>query len=259
MKSARAQDEIFSALADRNRRRMLDLVRRRPGLTASDLAGHFPFSRIAVVKHVQVLERCGLVARRRAGRCVNIFPTLEDPTQTVADWLAACHPRWVQRVRDLKTELERPEAPMTAQPRHVYVTYIRTSPERLWEALTRPEHTCRYFFGTSIRSALAVGARIEYVLRDPSGKEMTPVVGEVLEIDPPRRLVHTFRFPHMPDAATRVAYDIEAVDAETVKLTLTHEGFDGDTKTYREVGGGWPRVMSSLKSLLETGTPLDIV
>jgi uncharacterized protein YndB with AHSA1/START domain/DNA-binding transcriptional ArsR family regulator len=259
MTSAALQDKVFSALADPSRRRMLDMLRKRPGLTSSALADQFPFSRIAVIKHVQVLERGGLVTRRRDGKSVGIFPTVELPAKAVADWLATCQPLWVQRLRDLKTELERPERPMPNEPCHVYVTYIRTKPELLWAAITRPEITCRYFFGTSIRSTLAPGAPIEYMLRGEDGAEMTAVAGEVLEVEPPRRLVHTFRFPHLPDAATRVTYEIEVVDAETVKLTLTHDGFDGVTPTHREVGGGWPRVLSSLKSLLETGTPLDVV
>ncbi len=147
---------------------------------------------------------------------------------------------------------------MSAAPRHVYVVYIRTTPAKLWAAITQPELTRRFFFGTDVKSAFTAGAPIEYSLKDPSGRTIVPVTGEVLECDQPRRLVHTFRFPHLPDAPTRVTYEIEPAGEGVVRLTLTHDGFDGETPTWKEVGGGWPRVVSSLKSLLETGTSLPV-
>jgi uncharacterized protein YndB with AHSA1/START domain/DNA-binding transcriptional ArsR family regulator len=251
----RADDRVFRALADPNRRRMLDLLREHPGMHASALAKRFAFTRIAAVKHLRVLEDGGLVTRRREGKCVALYAEHAPLTAALERRLAACAPGWEQRLRGLKQSLEEGHE-MAAGPRHVYVVYIRTTPAKLWDAITRPEMTRRFFFGTDVNSTFAAGSPIEYVLKDAGGKTIVPVTGEVIECDPPRRLVHTFRFGKLGDAPTRVTYEIEPAGEGVVRLTLTHDGFDGETPTWKEVGGGWPRVVSSLKSLLETGTSL---
>jgi uncharacterized protein YndB with AHSA1/START domain/DNA-binding transcriptional ArsR family regulator len=254
----RRDDRVFRALADPRRRRMLDLLRERPGLSATELAERFPFSRVAVVKHLDVLERGGLVSRRRRGKSVALYVDDAPVQDVLSRRLEACAPLWAHRLADLKDRLEKESPRMPSPESRVYVVYIRTTKEALWDAITRPEMTRRYFFSTDLRSTLKPGAPIEYVLKDPAGKEHVPVVGEVLEVVPHRRLVHTFRFPAMPDAPTRVAYDLEPAGAGTMKLTVTHDGFEGETKTWREVGGGWPQVVSALKTLLETGEDLAI-
>src|SRR5262245_12439482 len=254
--SRRADDRVFRALADPSRRRMLELLRAHPGMHASALAKRFAFTRIAALKHLRVLEDGGLVTRRREGKCVALYADHAPLTSALERRLAACAPGWEERLRALQLSLEKEAPPMAAGPRHVYVVYIRTTPAKLWDAITRPEWTRRFFFGTDVKSTFAAGSPIEYVLKDPAGRTIVPVTGEVIECDPPKRLVHTFRFGNLADAPTRVTYEIEPAGEGVVRLTLTHDGFDGETPTWKEVGGGWPRVVSSLKSLLETGTPL---
>lgn len=256
--SRRADDRVFRALADPSRRRMLDLLREKPGIHASALAKRFAFTRIAALKHLRVLENCGLVTRRREGKCVALYAEHASLTAALERRLAACAPGWEQRLRSLQYDLEKEAPAMSAAPRHVYVVYIRTTPAKLWAAITRPELTRQFFFGTDVKSTFAAGSPIEYALTDPNGRTIVPVTGEVLECDPPRKLVHTFRFANLADAPTRVTYEIEPAGEGVVRLTLTHEGFDGETPTWKEVGGGWPRVVSSLKSLLETGTSLPV-
>jgi uncharacterized protein YndB with AHSA1/START domain/DNA-binding transcriptional ArsR family regulator len=253
----RADDRVFRALADPNRRRMLELLHEHPGMHASALAKRFAFTRIAALKHLRVLEGGGLVTRRREGKCVALYAQHAPLAAALERRLAACAPGWEQRLRGLKQSLE--EGPeMADRPRHVYIVYIRTTPAKLWDAITRPEMTRCFFFGTDVKSTFAAGSPIEYVLKDPGGRTIVPVTGEVIECDPPRRLVHTFRFGKLGDAPTRVTYEIEPAGDGVVRLTLTHDGFEGETPTWKEVGGGWPRVVSSLKSLLETGTPLPV-
>jgi uncharacterized protein YndB with AHSA1/START domain/DNA-binding transcriptional ArsR family regulator len=254
----RREDVVLRALSVPSRRKIIDLLRARPGRTASELAADFPFSRVALTKHVRVLERGGLVAGRREGRERRLFVQEAPLAEALAKGLERCAPLWTERLLSLKTRLEGKERSMAESPRHVYVVYIRTTAEKLWEALTTPEETKRFYFGTEVRSRLEPGAPIEYVLTDASGKERVPVVGEVVEVVPNRRLVHTFRFPSNPDEPTRVTYEIEPAGAGTVKLTLTHDGFAGETKTWKEVGGGWPQIVSALKTLLETGQELEI-
>ncbi len=144
-----------------------------------------------------------------------------------------------------------------SNPRHVFQVYIRTSPERLWEAITKPEFTRRYFHQTDIASDWEQGSAVCYRNQDGS----VAVEGEVLEVERPRRLSFTWHVLYDPEAAkdrpSRVTWEIEPL-GETCKLTLTHDEFDGETKLYLSVGEGWPAILSNLKSLLETGQPLDV-
>ena len=146
---------------------------------------------------------------------------------------------------------------LPAAPGHVFQTYIRCTPERLWAAITDGAMTREYFHHTTVESDWAVGSPVYY--RVDSGE--AGVAGVVLEIDPPRRLVTTWHFARDPKAAdeppSQVTWEIEQ-QGEVCRLTLIHDHFDGETYTYQSVGSGWPRVLSSLKSLLETGHGLDI-
>ena len=139
---------------------------------------------------------------------------------------------------------------------HVFVTYIRTSPDKLWEAITSPDFTVQYFHGTRIESKYEPGAPVIY--RNPDGS--VAVDGEVLEAEVGRKLAISWHVNYDEEQSrerpSRVAFEIDAAGPELCKLTVVHDDFDGETKTYREVGEGWPWILHSLKSLLETGTPL---
>ncbi len=149
-----------------------------------------------------------------------------------------------------------------SQNKQVYVLYIRTSPEKLWEAIVSPEVTEKYFFHTRVKSDFQPGDTIEYEMKDEEGKRVVPVKGSIIESDPPRKLVHSFRhnFGDAGDAeyseASRVTYEIEPY-GELVKLTLIHDEFGEDKKTYESTSGGWPMILNGLKTLLETGEPLE--
>lgn len=135
--------------------------------------------------------------------------------------------------------------------KHRYVTYIRATPEALWRAITDGAFTQRYFHGTQVVSSLEPGAPFLYKFPDGS----VCVSGEVVESDPPRRLVHTWQFQNPErelDPPSRVTWEIER-DGPLCKLTLIHDGFPRSTATYGMVRDGWPLVLSGLKTLLETG------
>ncbi len=146
---------------------------------------------------------------------------------------------------------------MSPGPRHVWEVYIRTTPERLWQAIVDPAMTVRYFGASAIESTLVVGAPI--VWRHPDSRPA--VEGVVLEIEPPARLVHSYTLPWHPEARldrpSRVTWELDTL-GETCKLTLVHDEFERETATWREVMHGWNPVLSGLKTLLETGRPLDI-
>lgn len=147
--------------------------------------------------------------------------------------------------------------PELNRPKHVYEIYIRTTPEDLWRAITDPLFIKQYFFGQTVGSDWRVGS--PYTHRAPDGT--ATIDGTILEIDPPRRLVHSFTCPGKEetkgDRATRVTWLIEKL-GETCRLTLIHGDFEGETATFKNVGKGWSEVLSGLKTLLETGVPLVI-
>lgn len=138
----------------------------------------------------------------------------------------------------------------------VYVTYIRTTPEKLWQALTQPEFTRRFWANTVQECEWKPGAAWKLVA--PDGRVADR--GEVVEIDPPRKLVLTWQnhlFPEVTaEGFSRMTYQLEPA-GETVKLTLTHISEKAESKLIQKVSNGWPRILASLKSLLETGEPLE--
>ncbi|HEX6139992.1 MAG TPA: SRPBCC family protein [Candidatus Limnocylindria bacterium] len=144
---------------------------------------------------------------------------------------------------------------MTA-PRHVYEVYIRTTPERLWQAITDPAMTQIYYFGSRVDSDFGVGSPITY--RQADGR--LDIEGTIVEADPPRRLVHTFAVKWdatVNDAPTRVSWEITPM-GETCRLSVVHDGFASETATYEQTGSGWAMILSGLKTLIETGEALPI-
>ena len=140
--------------------------------------------------------------------------------------------------------------------RFVYVTYIRTSPEKLWDALTKPEFTRKYWFGSTQDSTWEKGSA--WQLKAPDGR-LTDA-GKVLEIEKPRRLVllwqHQLSAEMKAEGESRATYELEQ-QGEVVKLTVTHEIDKKDSKLIQGVSGGWPIILASLKSLLETGESIE--
>ena len=147
---------------------------------------------------------------------------------------------------------------MTAQTTQVYSVFIRATPEQVWDAITKPEFTTRYFHGTRIESTFEPGA--PYLSLAGDGGE-TLVDGEVLESDPPRMLKHTWRALYDPETASepfsRVTWEIEPQEGGVTKLTVVHDQLEAAPKTAESVAGGWSYVLSGLKTLLETGEPLQ--
>ena len=140
-----------------------------------------------------------------------------------------------------------------AKSTYVYVTYIRTTPEKLWKALTDPQFTRQYWFGMASESEWKKGSPWNLVAGD--GKVWDS--GEVLESDPPRRLVLRWQHQMKPELKAEgpavCAMDLEPTEG-AVKLTITHTSEAENSKIITAVSGGWPKVLSNLKSLLETGT-----
>src|SRR5664279_4368223 len=141
-----------------------------------------------------------------------------------------------------------------SKPEFVYTTYIETSSEKLWHALTDGDFTERYWFGHRVTSDWQVGSSYKFVAAD-----MHSIEGKVLISDPPKRLAYSWDPSCSADAqaerTSRVTFDLEP-RGKVVKLTVTHDNLDEGGKTLRNISGGWPMVLASLKSLLESGKPL---
>jgi uncharacterized protein YndB with AHSA1/START domain len=144
---------------------------------------------------------------------------------------------------------------MTQNITTVHQVYIRATAEQIWEAITKPEFTLKYFYSTRVESDLAAGSPFLYRAAD---SDELLVEGEVLESDPPKRLSVTWRFLYDPELAaeepSRVTWEIEPQEGGYCKLTAVQEGLG--EKAAEQVSGGWPYILSGLKTLLETGKPL---
>jgi uncharacterized protein YndB with AHSA1/START domain/biotin operon repressor len=239
-----AMDEVFKALADPTRRSLLDELFREDGQTLSALEERLPMSRFGVMKHLKQLEQAGLVVTRRRGREKLHFLN-PVPIRLVHDrWVSKYSEPWVAGLSDLKRELER-------SMEKVYEIYIRTTPERLWEALTDPEIRRKYSFGAAPLTDWTPGTHFEMGAEKAAG----PLgEGEVLECDPPRRLAHTMTALWGDDVkaegSSRVTYEIEQV-ADSCRLIVTHDQLREGAND--QLYGGWPMILSGLKTWLESG------
>jgi uncharacterized protein YndB with AHSA1/START domain len=237
-------DEVFRALADPTRRSLLDRLFREDGQTLSALQGHFRMTRFGVMKHLKHLEDAGLVVTKRRGREKLHFLN-PVPIRLVHDrWVSKYAEPWTAALSDLKNKLEEPVE-------KVFEIYIKTTPERLWEAITDGEIRSKYNFGVLIDSDWTAGSR--YETSHPSNNG--PLVeGENLEVDPPRRLVQTMRALWGEDVkregTSRVTWEIEAV-GDSCRLTVTHDQLREGAND--QLYGGWPMILSGLKTYLETG------
>ncbi len=259
-------DNVFKALADPTRRGLLDELFREDGQTLSALEARVDMTRFGVMKHLGVLEEAGLVMTRRRGR--EKFHYLNTvPIRLVHDrWVSKYAEPWAATLSRLKTDLEddtmqtvnnvswamgtAPVAAGTA----VFEVFIRTTPERLWEAITDPEQRRKYSFGIETHSDWTPGS----TYRSGIPGVVDIAAGENIEVDPPRLLVQTFDALWSDEVkdqgTTRVTWEIEPVGT-SCRLTVVHDQLPPGANA--ELYGGWPMILSGLKTLLETGELLD--
>jgi len=241
-------DEVFKALADPTRRSLLDELFQEDGQTLSTLERRLPMTRFGVMKHLRVLEEANLIATRKRGREKLHFLN-PVPIRLVHDrWVSKYAEPWAAALSGLKHELE------GRTMEKVFEVYIKTTPERLWEAIIDTELRQRYNFGVGVSSDWTPGSRYESV-HPRAG--MAIAEGENLEVDPPNRLVQSFtalwRDQVKGEGTSRVTWEIEQVEY-SCRLTVTHDQLAEGAND--ELFGGWPMILSGLKTLLETGETL---
>jgi uncharacterized protein YndB with AHSA1/START domain/DNA-binding transcriptional ArsR family regulator len=246
-------DAVFRALADPRRRVLLDALHERDGRTLGEMELLLPeLTRFGVMRHVRLLEAAGLITTQRVGRR-KLHYLNPVPIRLIADrWIRRYEAPFVSAMVGLRKQLE--TGTDMERPTHVHEIYIRTTPKELWQAITDPQKTRLYWFGALSHSEWTPGARWTSDAED--GKPYLD--GEILEIEPPRRLVHTFHV-NSDDAAgdppSKVTWEITPM-GDACRLRLIHEELAEATERY--ITGGWEVILSGLKTLLETGEPLKI-
>src|SRR5713226_1975196 len=224
-------DDVFKALADATRRSLLDELFREDGQTLSALEGRLPMPRFGVMKHLQLLEAAGLVLTRRRGREKLHFLN-PVPIRLVHDrWVSKYAEPWAAGLSQLKNQLEE-------SMEKVFEIYIKTTPERLWQAITDREIRSKYQFGSRISSDWTRGSRFE--MRTPDDAVVLGE-GENLEVDPPRRLVQNMVALWGEDVksegTSRITWEIEPV-GDSCRLTVTHDQLREGAND--QLYGGWP-------------------
>ena len=257
--------DVFRALADPSRRRLLDRLNVRNGQSLTELTEDMGMARQSISQHLAILEAANLITTVRDGRLKRHYLNAV-PINEIADrWINAYDRNRVRALADLKTALE--ETRMDDL-RFVYTTYIRTTPERLWQALTEPAFT-RMWWETSFETDWKTGSPMVW---DNHGVVIEDSEQVVLESSPYHRLSYTWH-TFTPELAARFDWDAELLtrlageqrsqvtfelepNGDSVRLTVTHDHFEPGSKQLEMVQHGWPAILSGLKSLLETGASL---
>jgi uncharacterized protein YndB with AHSA1/START domain/DNA-binding transcriptional ArsR family regulator len=237
-------DEVFKALADPTRRELLDELFRADGQTLSALDERFPMTRFGVMKHLRQLEEAGLIVTRRRGREKLHFLN-PVPIRLIHDrWVSKYAEPWVTGLSGLKRELE-------SSMEKVFEIYIRTTPERLWNAITDPQIRAKYNFGAGVTSDWTPGSNYTMEVK---ARGLVLGEGTNVEVDPPKRLVQTMTALWGEDVkaegTSRVTWDIEPV-GDSCRLCVTHDQLREGAND--QLYGGWPMILSGLKTWLETG------
>ncbi len=246
-------DLIFKALADPTRRELLDRLHEHNGQTLGQLCDGLAtraMTRQSATQHLGVLESANLISTVRQGR-EKLHYLNPVPLHEIQE-------RWIDkferpRLRALSAIKQRAEENGMSVPAFVYTTYINSTPEKVWQAITDPELSGQYWGHANV-SDWQQGSRWEHQRVDGSG--IADVVGTVVEADPPRKLVTTWADPASgPDGPTSTVTFLIQPYQDIVRLTVSHADL-ADPAEYAQASGGWAAVLSNLKSFLETGAPL---
>jgi DNA-binding transcriptional ArsR family regulator len=259
-------DEVFRALADPSRRRLLDSLNARTGQTLGELCRQLEMARQSVSKHLAVLEGANLVTTVWRGR-EKLHYLNAEPINSIAErWIDQYSRERVRALADLKRALENTQM---ERPEFVYTTYVNTTPQRLWQALTEPAF-CRRYLGFAIESDWRVGSTYVW---DQDGLKIEHPAQVILECEPYRRLAFTFH-TFTPELAaqvglsdetlaaaaseprSKVAFDLEP-HGQQVRLTVVHDDFEPGSTVLQLINHGWPIKLSDLKSMLEQSTDAE--
>jgi len=248
-------DEVFSAINDANRRLLLDALVEQDGQTLVELCSHLPtMTRQGVMSHLSVLEQAGLITTDRRGRSKYHYLN-PIPIRLVHDrWISRFAAERVGRVAAIKSAVEERGGAMDI-PTHIYKTYIRGNATDVWEAITNPDLTEQYFYGTRVRSDWTPASEMTYAY--PDGRLAS--TGHIISIDPPHRMEFTFHARWDPEIEAegpcREVWTLTERD-DVIELAIELHDLTVDSLRYRDFTEGLPFIVAGLKSVIETGLPL---
>jgi uncharacterized protein YndB with AHSA1/START domain/DNA-binding transcriptional ArsR family regulator len=249
-------NDVFKALADPSRRTLLDLLHASDGRTLNELCAPLDMSRFGVMKHLNILAEAGLITARKVGREKLHYLNAVPVRQIYERWVSKYTEPWTTGLTSLQNELES-ELNMGSQPGNVNRIAIKATPEQVWQALTDPVKTSKFWFNCELRSTWGSESPFELW----SGEEKK-AEGMILEMDPPHKLVMSWRFASLPgtetDAPSRIWWEIVPhAELQGVTLvTVVHDEFEQAASTAAMLENGVPIVLSGMKTLLETGERL---
>ncbi len=248
-------DKVFKAINDPSRRLLLDSLFERDGQKLGELTALLPeMTRYGVMNHLRILAEADLVTTHKQGRSKYHYLN-SVPIKLIHDrWITKYTEPGVGAVAEIKARLETGGQAMD-RPAHIYEAYIKASVYEVWDAIVNPDKTAQYFYGTKVDSTWEVGAEMNYFY--PDGRKASE--GHIIAIDAPRRLEFTFQAlwdeELVADGPAREVWGLAEVNG-MVKLTIELYDVDVESKTVADFSGGFPYIVSGLKSLVETGEAL---
>ncbi|MFD2701770.1 metalloregulator ArsR/SmtB family transcription factor [Paenibacillus shunpengii] len=251
------ENDIFKALSDPSRRLLLDLLHTSDGQALVDLCEPLEMSRFGVMKHLKILEEAGLITTRKVGREKLHYLNAVPIRHIYERWVSKYAEPWAMGLTSLQNELEC-EMNMEKKPSHVNRIAIKAKPEQVWQSLTDPKKTSKFWFNCAVRSAWEVEETFELWNGEEKKAE-----GIILEMEPPKKLVMSWRFVSFPgtesDTPSRITWEIDPhAELENVTLvTVIHDEFEQAGHTAKILENGLPIVLSGMKTLLETGKMLS--
>jgi uncharacterized protein YndB with AHSA1/START domain/DNA-binding transcriptional ArsR family regulator len=250
------EQDVFKALADPSRRKLLDLLNSSDGQTLNELCQPLAMSRFGVMKHLNILEEAGLLTTKKVGREKLHYLNAVPIRQIYDRWVSKYTEPWAEGLTSLQNELER-DKNMENKPSHISRIVIKAKPIQIWNAITDPTKTSKFWFNCAVRSTWEIDSTFE--LWD---KEDKKAEGIILEILAPHKLALSWKFLSIPgtekDTPSRMTWEIN--EHETIPhaamVTVIHDQFAQAENTAKILENGIPIVISGLKTLLETGETL---
>ncbi|QHQ60186.1 helix-turn-helix domain-containing protein [Anaerocolumna sedimenticola] len=243
-------DNIFNALGDKSRRYLLDLLYERNGQSLTELSSKLDMSRQAVTKHLKILESANLVIPVWKGKEKLHYLNPVPLRLIYSRWINKFDEIRMEGLYELKNELENTNQEVKMKG-FIYQIVIASTAEKVWESLTKPEFTQKFWFGRSISSDWKAGSSVSVIT--PEGEE--EVKGKVVEFDPFKRLSYTWQTPDEQDKEpTTVVFELQEM-GPMVKLTILHD-IDTENAKFQQAAAGWTFILCGLKTFLETGAPM---
>lgn len=243
-------DKIFNALGDKSRRHLMDILYQRNGQSLTELSSTLEISRQAVTKHLKILEDANLVIPVWKGREKLHYLNPVPVRLIYLRWISKFDETRIEGLFDLKNKIEvnTREVKMKG---FMYQIVITASAEKIWESLTKPEFTQKFWFGRSVNSDWKEGSDVSVVT--PEG--IIEAKGKVIEFQPNKRLSYTWQSSRETiEEISTVVFEIQEMGPLT-KLTILHD-IDAEKANFQQAAAGWTFILCGLKTFLETGSPM---